>query len=84
MSDDLSFCNMFDRKFVKNFSQQFKIQVNIRPAKNSTFQLNTDAVSVLGVLKLLPDSAVGPDCIPSILYKHLANLLAQPLSVISN
>ena len=41
-------------------------------------------MSVLGVLKQLPDSAVGPDCIPSIFYKRLANALVQPLSVIFN
>ena len=83
-SDDLSLCNIFAKEFVKNFSQQSIINVSAGPVEDSAFQLSIDAVSVLGVLKLLPDSAAEPDCIPFIFNKHLVNVLAQPLSVIFN
>ena len=75
---------MFANEFVKNFSQQSIINVSVGSVEDNAFQLSIDAVSVLGVLKLLPDSAAEPDCIPSIFYNRLANALAPPLSVISN
>ena len=84
VSDDFSLCNMFANEFVKNFSQQSIMNVSVGSVEDSAFQLSIDAVSVLGELKLLPDSAAGPDCTSFILYKRLANVLTQPLSVIYN
>ena len=84
VSDDLSLRNMFASDFVTKFSHQFIIKVRLGPTESCSFQLSIDAVSVIGVLELLPGSAAGLDYIPSIFCKHLANVLAQLLSVIFN
>ena len=84
MSDGGSICNSFAQEFTKNFSPARNISISIDSAENSAFQLSISLRSVLEVLMLLPESAAGPDGIPSLFYKRLAGALAKPLCTIFN
>ena len=84
VSVDVSVYKLLACEFSKNFSSAFETFVPIGSSVESTFQLNISAYSVHSGLKLLPDTAAGPDGIPAMFYKGAANSLARPLSIIFN
>ena len=69
----LKYAKMFADEFTKNFSTSIPINVSVSTNSLSRFQMSIDIREVKAVLKDMPNSVSGPDGVPAVVYKRMAN-----------
>ena len=73
VTSDIRICQMFADEFTKNFSTSIPINVSVSTNSLSRFQKSIDIREVKAVLKDMPNSVSGPDGVPAVVYKRMAN-----------